>query len=287
MSDKDMKIDFIGIGPGKSGSTWLYSLLCQHPGVKMSKVKETNFFNDEFHRGFVWYHNLFEAATDRIKIGEISNTYIFNENVASRIYNYNKNVKIISILRNPIERAVSHYFFLKRNGASYASFREAIKCRPDLLERGLYFKHLEPYISVFPEEQLFIKLFDDMKLNTQHFSDDLTRFLDLPTIDLSTVEVEKLKSSLPKSALVAKIVKYAAVKVRGSGFPVIVERIKRNKVMKNLYTETSYDVRDVVTDLIPELLKYFHDDVTQLSRYFGRDIEKIWFEQYKQEKEVL
>ncbi len=276
-----MKTSFIGIGPGKSGTTWTYLTLQKHPQILMSKVKETNFFNDNFFRGIHWYEGLFDISKSDRLLGEISNTYIFSEEAAERIFEYNSDVKIITILRDPIERAISHYFFLIRNGADFKSFSDAILKRPDLLERGLYSRYLEPYLEKFPREKIFIGVFDDLKSDSQLFANALFEFLELPVISIVSADSEKLKASAPKSRYLAKFVKSVATFVRSAGHPVIVEKVKRLKLLSNLYRSIDYNAIEILQREAPALLEFYSSDVERCSELTGRDLKEIWFAKYK------
>ena len=276
-----MKIDFVGIGPGKAGTTWIYSVLKKHPRISMCKVKETNYFNEDYSRGESWYHSLFQDHQKELLKGEVSNTYIFSPEAAERLHAYNSSVKLFSVLRDPIERAVSHYYFLIRNGASYKSFEEAVEQRPDLLSRGLYSKHLKPYGIRFPKEQLFIGLFDRMKAHPQDFADELFSFLDVDSITLVSSEGNQFSASKPRLRLIAKITKFVALMVRRLGHPVIVERVKRSLLVKWLYKKTSYDVEETCGDKLADYLAYYSDDVSELSAILGIDLDYLWFGKYR------
>ena len=273
------KVNFVGIGPGKSGTTWIYLALKSHPSVAISKVKETNYFNDNFHRGENWYHNLFPIDSRKTH-GEISNTYIFDKTVPKKIYSYNPQMKIISVLRDPIERAVSHYFFLKRNGATYGNFSDAILDRPDLLSRGLYFSLLSNYAIQFSRDQLFIRTFDDFKFNTEGFYGELCEFLGIANLYTQMPESSRLSSSAPRSAYLARLAKYSALKVRSMGFPIVVESLKRSSLSSILYKKTSYDLFSEVQDNLGTLISYYDEDVSALSEFMGMDLKKTWFSKY-------
>ncbi|MDX1490608.1 MAG: sulfotransferase domain-containing protein [Pseudohongiellaceae bacterium] len=276
-----MKVDFAGIGPGKSGTTWVYSVLSKHPQVSICRVKESNFFNDEYGRGFDWYHRLFDF-TDSSKItGEVSNTYIFSPEAAERISRYSSDIKLFSILRDPLERAVSHYMFLIRNGAQFSSFSSAIESRPDLMSRGLYFSHLQPYLTLFSKDQLFIDVFENIKSEPQGLMNRLTMFLGIENIEIVQAQAEQFSASKPRSAILARIVKRGALLVRALGLPVLVEKVKRSRASKVLYVKSSYDVVNVCGDNLQTYVDYFREDVHNMSSILEVDLEKLWFDKYK------
>lgn len=274
-----MKVSFVGIGPGKSGSTWLYLALKSHPWICASNVKETNYFNDNYDRGIKWYHNLFDDCDGRIA-GEISNTYIFSPEVAERIYEYNPDMKIISILRDPVERAVSHYFFLIRNGEKFDGFHDAVNRYPDLLDRGLYYKHLRPFLDRFERENIFIRIFDELKDDSEKFASDVFDFLGVSPMRIDKNEGNMLRASVPHNRYVALIVKKAAYLTRYCGFPVVVEKVKRSGLAKRLYKKIDYNVHEVLSDSRKEMIDYYTDDLALCSELVGVDLVAKWLHRY-------
>ena len=113
MKNKNNLVDFIGIGVQKSATTWMYSMLTSHPEIKGAKGglknKEVNFFNRSYFLGFDWYNNKFEFG-DHI-VGEFSTLYFPECSVPERVYKYNPDIKLILIVRNPIDRAFSQHKF--------------------------------------------------------------------------------------------------------------------------------------------------------------------------------
>lgn len=109
-----IKVSFIVVGAQKSGTTALYHFLSQHPELSLSRIKETNFFStDKFWKNgesYDLYQKFFEVHFKKVKYGEVSPSYMLNHNlVAPRIAKYNPNIKLIFILKNPVERAFSQY----------------------------------------------------------------------------------------------------------------------------------------------------------------------------------
>ena len=132
-----MKVDFFIVGAPKSGTTSLYHYLNEHFDVEMSSQKEPDFFSDESlqKQGMYYgrnrvdtigkYNALFEKE-DVILRGEASVSYLYYEDVPKKIKEYNHDGKIIIILRNPIDRAFSHYLMDYRLGLISESFERVI-----------------------------------------------------------------------------------------------------------------------------------------------------------------
>lgn len=271
--------NFILIGPGKSGTTWAYNALNAHPLVCMATTKETMFFNEYYHKGYNWYLSFFSHCNEQSLIGEVTNTYIFSELAPQRMYDFNNALQLITILRNPIDRAFSHYLFLLRNGEHSGSFEEIIEKRPDLLERGLYFIYLNHYLNFFPFKQVNILFFDDLQNDPFSFGNYLFSILDISAdySALQTANENKLPASAARSRLIAKLVKKLALKTRDLGRPDWVTKIKNSRLTKLFYRQyTQYPTMN--SDIRKRLEDYFYDDVEQLSELTNQDLIKQWFQ---------
>ena len=125
--------NFFIVGAGKSGTSSLYEYLKQHPQIFMSEFKEPLFFvppsevKDHLYKSKENYLALFDKVDKEIAIGESSTPYLFYRESAKRIKNEIPEVKIIILLRNPVELAFSMYLHEIRTGAERLSFKNAIK----------------------------------------------------------------------------------------------------------------------------------------------------------------
>lgn len=178
--------DFIIIGAMKSGTSSLYAYLSQHPQLLPSFAKEVHYFDggldpgiDNFERGQAWYRAHFprkKNTTPHKKTFEVSPLYIFNPLVPSRMFNLLPEVKMIVVLRNPTERAISHYFHEKRRNVEPLPILEALQEEERRLKpvieskdyknnifihhsyksRGLYKDQIERYLKFFSRSQMLV-----------------------------------------------------------------------------------------------------------------------------------
>jgi len=271
--------NFIVIGPGKSGTSWIYSILNQHPEVCVSSAKETLFFEEYYEKGFAWYAKFFKnCQTYHKAIGEVSNTYIFSPFTPLRIYNFNPKIKLISTLRNPVDRAFSHYLFHLRNGKIEGEFEKAIKEYPDLIQRGLYYKYLSTYLQYFSLEQILILFFDDLQKNPLEYSSKIFEFLEINNLTETKALTKKvLGASKPRSKILARSVKQAAQIIRKIGFPELITQVRASPLSKLLYQPYR---KDEYPQINPEtrqrLNEYYRNDVKSLSSLLGKDLESLW-----------
>ncbi len=182
--------NFIIIGAQKAGTSSLYFYLSQHPNIRVSATKEIHYYNyyEPQGRGLGWYKSFFPLKlTSRNQItGEASPYYLFDENVPPRIKRDLPDVKLIALLRNPIDRAYSAYSMNKRqeNMKDFPTFEGAI-ANNDMsseqsvlyLFRGRYADHIRHWLRYFNRDQfLFIKseeFFQDPKKSLREVYDFL------------------------------------------------------------------------------------------------------------------
>ncbi|MGB8698832.1 MAG: sulfotransferase domain-containing protein, partial [Thermosynechococcaceae cyanobacterium] len=176
--------NFLFIGPDKTGSSWMYEIFRQHPQCYVSECKDIYFFDRYYDRGLNWYFSHFRKAnSDVIAIGELSHDYLFSPLAAKRIHVDLPNVKLISCLRNPIDRTFSHYLYLIRCGLTKLSFKEAIQTIPELIEHSLYYKHLSVYFSLFESSRIKILDFSDLQADSKVFAKEIFDYLNLSLLE--------------------------------------------------------------------------------------------------------
>lgn len=187
-------------GAPRCGTSWLYELADRHPNVEMAKPRnpEPKFFLDDrlYARGLDYYSNTWFRGIDEHKIaGEKSTNYLENAIVAARIRHDVPGVKLVFILRDPVERAYSNYRWSRMNGLEQEEFERALDlevagtrtvahalryARPfNYLARGLYCRLLTPWFEHFARERILCLRFEDIAENPHELAEGLHRFLDL------------------------------------------------------------------------------------------------------------
>lgn len=200
--------DFLVLGAQKSGTTALYHMLIQHPLV-VKRTGELHFFDLNYRKGVEWYQSQFpEKPEPHYLAGEKSPYYLFHPLVPSRVKALYPHVKLIIVLRNPIDRAYSHYWHNVRDQRETLSFAEALKAEPSrlagqqkklqqpgykspsylrysYLARGIYVEQIQRWLNVFPREQFFIISSRDLKEQPVATMNSLFAFLGLPAYPVS------------------------------------------------------------------------------------------------------
>ena len=199
------------IGVVRSGTTSLYHYLGQHPCIGSSAYDEIGYFDDNYHLGVNWYKSLFPTKFTKNKIikkhgsfltYDVTPFYIYNPLVARRISASFPRAKIISNLRNPIDRAYSNYILMYQDGDTTKTFEEMIQIAMDeieknksklndevyaadtfyqnILARGFYADQLKIWFEKFQKKQILIIPSEDLALKPDQVLTKVFEFLDLP-----------------------------------------------------------------------------------------------------------
>jgi len=209
--------DFLIIGAQKSGTTSLYNYLIQHPKIIPAKKKEIHYFDLNYNKDLSWYKANFPLNNQLKKrnaiCGEASPQYIFLPNIMDRISKEIPKVKILVLLRNPIDRTFSHYNHQVRMGRENLSFKEAIKQEErrinkgykkmselsnyidynlitfSYLHRGHYDEQVAKCYKLFPKENIKIIQSEKLYQSPNKVYQEVLDFLDLPPMELKDYKV--------------------------------------------------------------------------------------------------
>lgn len=289
---KSLKPNFLVIGAEKSGTTWLYNKLREHPEIYLPLTKECHFFNkynsnlkeiDNFSNlGWNWYQRFFDKIPKEAKaFGEITPMYICDPVAPERIAKGLPNVKLIYILRNPIERAYSHYWMALRKGHVERSFESVVAEKdPRIIQRGKYAEQLEKYYKLFPKKNIrgFVhELFFD---NPHEGLKSIYDFLGLETHDSFKKNKSKkvLASPKPKSQLLHNIISRTAKKMRKHSFTFfLLDWLKESGVASSIkgWNIDSEPYPPMEESLYYELLDYYLSDIEKIETRYDFDVN-IW-----------
>jgi hypothetical protein len=209
--------DFLIIGVQKAGTTSLYSYLSQHPGIIPAVDKEIHFFDNPCHRakGEFWYRSHFCTESEKHQLqetigylpltGEATPSLVFSYHTPKFVASLVPNVKLVILLRDPIDRAFSHYNHnQRRGGREPLSFEDAIQKEPERIKndlerliqdedfdeanikrysymhRGFYDEQLERWFQYFPREQFCVLQSEEFFIDSQHQLEIVLDFLGLP-----------------------------------------------------------------------------------------------------------
>jgi hypothetical protein len=212
-SETEIWPNFFIVGAAKCGTTSVWEYLRTHPDVFFPKVKEPTYFmtvpalpGDEwtyFAGNKKGYQNLFEGSQGYRAVGDASPGYLWDVNAPRMIHEVSPNARIIIILRDPIERAQSHYLRMKWWGFDPLSFPEAIKRDNSqstdgwwnkflYVETGLYYEQVKRYLELFGKEQVGIYLFADLEKDTKGVVTAIARHIGLDPALLNQEEIGRV-----------------------------------------------------------------------------------------------
>lgn len=291
--------NFLVIGAAKAGTTALYHVLNQHPDIYMSPVKEPRYFAPEFYQTnyeaplrnqnpkapmtLAEYEDLFATAGDCKAIGEASTEYLYYPKTPGRIKAQLPDVKLVAILRNPVERAFSAYCYQLRDGCAPLSFEDAIAAEPQriaqnwrpgwfYLKSGEYAAQLERYYATFDAAQIKVYLYDKLRQEPALLYRDLFSYLAVdPTFEpeMAQKNVSKVPASQSLNTL----------KRRLKAIKPAVQTLMPAPVLKGLSTNfDKFNMRSK-PELDPGLRKrlrdHFSGDILRLQDLIEKDLS-MW-----------
>lgn len=297
--------DFLIIGAAKAGTTSLCRYLEQHPDIFISKPKEPHFFalegKDVDYKGpgdeagnrcritdIAEYEKLFDNVRGETA-GEGSTVYLYHPDAPARIFHYIPDVKIVAILRNPVEQSYSSFLHMLREGREpCSSFADALTQESARIEagwaplwhftrQGFYFEQLSRYFRIFGKEQIRIYLYEDLQNNPAALLKDLFRFLGVDeNISIDTTlkfntsgqpKWRRLQLFLDRGGILKKAFK-----------PILPSRFRQQLLSGVSKVNLRRDNLPPLDDTTRSMLKaLFHNDIVQLQELIGRDLSR-WLE---------
>lgn len=214
--------DFLVIGAQKSGTTSLYGYLSHHPDVSAAVIKETHFFDEQYHRGWAWYRAQFplrEAAERRVT-GEATPSYLLDPRTPARVARGLPGIRLVAILRDPVDRAYSQFNHETARGhEDVASFEEALDLEPSrllaaertvapppgssmtnalkhhaYLARGRYAEQLERWYQHVPREDLLVLVAEELYADPPAVMRQVHRHLGLEAVELESYEARNQRA---------------------------------------------------------------------------------------------
>ena len=276
------------IGCPKSGTTTLFKILCQHSQIHTPKFKEPFFFNNSnYQNGIDWYAKTYYDDIKNEKwVLDFTPSYLYSDEALFRINEYSKgkDLKFIVMLRNPVERAYSHYLHTLRDGLEDLDFNDAIQAESERLlnhennllsqlkysyiYQSLYHKHLSKYFESFGRNNFFVINYDSQFLDKSEFKlmiSDLQNFLEIKIENLN-IEIKENSASESRFKILQTLVNSNGLHKRLARLlfkSKINRQILINKFRK--LNEKKMVKKDLEAEIKKNLYeKYFHADVLKL-----------------------
>lgn len=298
--------NFLIIGAARAGTTALYYYLKQHPQIYMSPVKEPRFFAFEGEKlnargpgqellskpvtDIKAYRTLFRDASNETAIGEASPLYLYSPKAPERIRHYIPAARLIAVLRNPVQRAYSHFLHNVRHGIEpLADFAQALEAEEIRVrnnwrghwhhkQQGLYYVQLKRYFDTFDRAQIRCYLHEDLKVDPTGLLQDVFEFLGVDVTFVPDVSFRPNMSGLPRhKTLHWFLTRLNRIK------PIVKPLLPHELRQWIVATHTNLQNRNLVKPLLPLEMQrrliqtHYKDDILNLQNLIQRDLS-IWLE---------
>ncbi len=292
-----LPLNFFCLGAQKAGTSGLFEILNQHPSVFLPKEKEAHFFDweDEFKKGNEWYlQSYFNKLSAEKYAGSFSPSYLYHEKVAERISKELKSpeqVKFLVLLRNPVDRAFSHFQMIKNLGFETSTFEEAIKREKEritqseralfhysYITRGLYSFQIKRYFKFFEPKQFLFLRFED--LFQDKAEETLKRIETFLGIENQKYHWEIEKNEFAKKSIqvdrIGKKLKRGGEKMKIPFLSALGKKISKLSVQKSEKPRLTLAEKKSYFEL------FFAEDAKELKALTGIDFYKQWKSNYEQ-----
>ena len=299
---------FLIIGAAKAGTTSLFSYIAQHPSIFTPNVKEPRYFaiaeaEHKAWKGPDWmsgldqtsfvdewrrYEQLFDGSDLYAAAGEASTLYLYDKNAPRRIAERLPEVKLVAVLRHPVDRAFSHFVMNWQAGVeTTTTFSEALSLEAERIEkgwsptyhyatRGLYGEQLARYKQHFSDDQLLVLLYDDYSHNPVDTVKRAFRWIGVAPYDVDTSRRLNTASRVPPNSAVEKLIGAADPLRRflKSFLPGCARQAIRKGVENAVYQKPTIEKEDA-----QRLQKYYDADLMQLQKLINANISH-WQQRY-------
>ena len=292
MDKNKPKIDFIGIGMSRSGSTWINHCLNEHPDICMPKKLKLHWFDNDhkYDKGIESYYKEFKNCDTSKKLGENTPSYLVGKVTIERIYKHFPNVNLFVCLRNPIEMNISRYYYEKGKEQEFApNFEEAINGnqKNHYLKKGLYYTYLKNVLKFFSKDTILVLIYEDIKKNPVKFIQQIYRHI---SVDDSfeapsakkIINASSVNKRLVYFPLLNKILNYFKSKrdnltinyliklLKITGLLYLLKRLRKlnkKKIIKS--KEAKPKIKNETRKMLQE---YYRDEIQNLEKLINKNL---------------
>lgn len=266
--------DFLGVGPPRTGTTWLHNALAGHVGLPEG-VKETHFFVWNYDRGVDWYKGFFRNCPPGLPAGEIDPTCFDRPQARDRIAHHIPHCKIIVTLRDPVERVYSHYKTMHRTGVIRGRF-DFERQRARLGATASYAENLAGYYKCFGREHVIVLLYEELERDAQRFLDQVCEFLAIARIELAGAPrlQKRINASVerPRSMLLARLGLRLRDMALARQWPRVTAEMEAGRPLASFFFRGGSPYPEIDAAAAERLRDYFTPQVEELEQLLGRDL---------------
>jgi hypothetical protein len=289
------------VGAQKSGTTTFHQILSKHPDICLPECKETYFFvvDEYFAKGLDFYLEHFSKCNGKKIRGEVCPAYMYWDYVPERIKNVlGTNMKLIFILRNPVDRAYSHYLMnFHKRGIEKEPFIHALNLEPQriskswndrhlysYMDRGFYAKQISRYLEFFPRDNMKFIIFEDFILHREKILRELFAELDcnFDLLPKNALSIKVFSTGNPRSKLLRDFI------YRPKPLPQFIKNCLTNimgdetiykltvKAMELNQKKFTNNENKIDESLKKALLNVYTEDIKKLENIIQRDLSQ-WY----------
>lgn len=256
--------NYLVIGAPRCGTSWLARNLRTHPQVFLPELKEVHFFDRNYEKGISWYEKFFAESTE-VAVGEATPGYLYGGKYPELIHQVLPHVKLIVSLRDPTERAYSHYWYRATDNKvkrEIVPFEHQLTTNPQLIEEGLYGVNLQRYYNLFPKNNILVLRYEDIQLNPGGYMSSIFRFLDVDDSFAPPYLTKVVNSSATRSG--SKAIHSISSKL---------SKLRFDYISNMLDKAIGRDIPSISKEVRKKLLKeYFLNDINKLEKLIGQDL---------------
>jgi hypothetical protein len=272
---------FLCIGVPRSGTTWLYQNLKAHPEAFVPENKEVTFFvplsyRSNYHKGIEWYKSQFVFHNDGLikTWGELSPRYYFSEGTPELIASIVPDIKIIYLLRHPVEVLYSLYMYhvkmyfyaIDANRYKFHDYLDHHLVEP----LGYFAKYLKLYYQYFPREAILVRFYEDLRGNSSQNFKAIASFLNIdPSFVVPTVKDRVNTAVVPKYYTLSLLTSYLPNRLPLRNVMLRIEK-KYNRIEYRSKKNNDY----ITPELFSHLISIYRRDIIELETMLNIDLSK-------------
>ena len=270
------KLSFVGIGPQRTASTWLYEALLGHPAVCFPKdVKETMFFDLRFDKGMPWYWSHFKHHVSTQKLGEVAPTYFDQPEACARIRAHNPACQIIINVRNPVTRAFSLYRHHLAKGRVSGSFRDAVRQMPRIIDAGRFSVHCPCWEQAFGKDRVLYLCQEEIEKEPATILESVSAFLGIEARALPARGKSRVNAgTVPRHPALAKMAAALVTQLHGLRLHGLVAFGKRLGLQR-VYSGGSSDMVVLTPGDYDAAVADYEADIRYIEQRLGRSFA-VW-----------
>jgi hypothetical protein len=285
-----IKLDFVGVGAAKAGTSWLATCLAEHPEICMAEPKELNYFCEKAiwpkfrvsnTLGAKWLAERFSHRASGQRLGEFSPNYLCDPRCPHLIRRHNPECRLIFCFRHPVDAVGSFYYQVRKEAPVADSFEQFLDEYPRIRDMGLYYRHVRAFLEIFPREHCLFLLFDDIQRDPAAVLRQCFSFVGValdfspPSLTQRVNEPKTPRSRILMAALnrVREFVqKYAAGATSQRWiWKLQLYQLHGLVMQRNLKPFTPPPVSGTIRK---RLLDFYRDDTQRLAVLLGRDLSR-------------